>query len=574
MDMADPVAIFRVRQTPLCELLPRLFPESATRAAAHRPQPVSAARVRELLDSMYLGYPIAHVAVVKTLPAPPPARPDAKEPQLAVLDGADMLAGLAEAMLGRERPGGARVVVAFNPTTETFLVHGGNAAGGTHGATRGDDPACIPDIAELFCAGTSRYRLVTDYLDRLAAHGPVDAKRQETISRRIDRLLGLAGYPVTVFEFTARLPRDHLLEAVKRLRSRGLGLTPVDIALAETGCHRPGLLEELFRFCRAGRRPPEKGEASPFNHILRPSPRDLVTAALTAAENHGPGDARRAAPNARGLPPGRRGDGLCDHLGRALDLVAWHGFLTALAKAGFRGMMLIGSKRAAFAAYGGYLALRQHALDAAKRDRLAGQLYLCLCLEPRALDKTLARARAPGQGGCRDYPEILDEALTRVLGDEFFGRRLPSLLANPGIKTLAFLAYLAAQAKLGAPVLFSNARVGDLMDYGFRSGKKALERHHLHPRNHLQSRGVRDNARIDRPGNLALVEWPDNSAIADLPPDRYVPALRARFAQKHWESMLRHNALWPGFEHDDYETFLNKRETLMADIIRRAYLSL
>ncbi|MBF0481245.1 MAG: hypothetical protein HQK81_13000 [Desulfovibrionaceae bacterium] len=236
--------------------------------------------------------------------------------------------------------------------------------------------------------------------------------------------------------------------------------------------------------------------------------------------------------------------------------------------------MLIGSKKAAFAAYGGYLALKRQAVGAARRDRLAGRLYCGLCLAPKALEKALDLARAPSAGPSRDYPDLLEEALAAALDEEFFDRLLPPLLAKPGNKTLAFLAYLAAQIKLGAPVLFSTARVGDLLDYGFRSGKKALERHHLHPRNHLQSRGVRDSARIDRPGNLALVEWPDNAAIADLPPERYVPAQRARFAQKQWELMLRRNALWPGFEREDYETFLVKRETLMARIIRQAYRSL
>ncbi|MBF0481244.1 MAG: hypothetical protein HQK81_13005 [Desulfovibrionaceae bacterium] len=310
--MADPVAIFRVRQTPLRELLPRFcldvapaHAQAATPAAAAcLPRPASAARVRELLDSMYLGYPIAHVAVVKTPPCCASLPPGALSPALTVLDGADMLAGLAEAMLGRARAGGARVVVAFRPDSETFFVNGGdrpdrpdrreggnrgNGGNGPNGARRGHDPECIPDIAQFFCAGVSRFRLVTDFLDRLAAAGPLDEERKETISRRIDRLLGLAGYPVTVFEFAAGAPRRQVLEAVLRLRSKGLRLTSEDVALAETGCRRPGLVEDLFRFCRAGRRPPEKSEPSPFKHLLRPSPRDMVMAALA-----GPSPARTA----------------------------------------------------------------------------------------------------------------------------------------------------------------------------------------------------------------------------------------------------------------------------------------
>jgi hypothetical protein len=544
--MTDKAAIFRVRQTPLRDLFPRIVAPPAKHGPVPARPAMNASRVCDLLDSMYLGYPITHVAVLKTRHPEPYGQPGGAG-ALLVLDGEAMLAGLAGAMLGQAPPGIARAVIAFYPTTETFLV----SANDCH-----SDPACIPDIAAFMNAGASRYRLATDYLLRLAAAAPLSERLKETLSLRIDRLISLAGYPVTVFEFPSGVPSQRAHDAAARLAGTRLGLTQEDLALAETGCRRPALVEDLYRFCRLCRRPPEAGEASPFNHILRPSPRDLVMAALSG----------------RAVTAARACRGLCDRLGMVLDLVCWHGFLTALAKAGFRGAMLIGSRRAAYEAYGGYLALKRRAVSAARRDRLSGLLYLGLCLNPAVLGKELERREADAQDGPSDYPELLEESLAAALDDRFFSQRLPALLAKPGIKTTAFLAYLAAQARLGAPVLFSQTRVGDLLDYGFSSGKKALERHHLHPRNHLHSRGVRDNARIDRPGNLALVEWTDNSAIADLAPQRYVPELRGRFTKKTWERMLSHNALWPDFEQEPYETFLAKRETLMAALIRQAYL--
>jgi hypothetical protein len=52
-----------------------------------------------------------------------------------------------------------------------------------------------------------------------------------------------------------------------------------------------------------------------------------------------------------------------------------------------------------------------------------------------------------------------------------------------------------------------------------------LERHHLFPVAYLRKQGINDQREYNQIANYAIVEWGDNSAIADSSPEVYVPEL-------------------------------------------------
>lgn len=90
--------------------------------------------------------------------------------------------------------------------------------------------------------------------------------------------------------------------------------------------------------------------------------------------------------------------------------------------------------------------------------------------------------------------------------------------------------FYAAQTLLGARALFSNSSVADLLDPPAQGQKKALERHHLFPKQYLKKLGIDSVRDINQIANYALVEWDDNIAISDVPPASYWPQYAARFA--------------------------------------------
>jgi len=68
-----------------------------------------------------------------------------------------------------------------------------------------------------------------------------------------------------------------------------------------------------------------------------------------------------------------------------------------------------------------------------------------------------------------------------------------------------------------------------------------------------------------------LLEWPGNISISDTPPNEYLHAMRERFDEVSWKEICELHALPAGWEIMDYEDFLQKRRTMMAQIIKRGF---
>jgi hypothetical protein len=151
---------------------------------------------------------------------------------------------------------------------------------------------------------------------------------------------------------------------------------------------------------------------------------------------------------------------------------------------------------------------------------------------------------------------------------------LPANLDSSSARNPDLFALVAAQNRLGAPVLFSHKRIAELIDPALLTKKKALERHHLFPRAHLERSGVTDLKQINQMANYALLEWPDNIGISDAPPSEYVPLIRKRFSSSEWAKMEEAHALPAGWELMEYAEFLDKRRQLMGSIIRLGFETL
>ena len=173
------------------------------------------------------------------------------------------------------------------------------------------------------------------------------------------------------------------------------------------------------------------------------------------------------------------------------------------------------------------------------------------------------------------FVTVLEELMGNELTNDYWTISLPAALESSSARNPELFAYVAAQNRLGAPVLFSHKRVGDLIDPVLRTKKKPLERHHLFPRAWQEAQGQTDLKVINQMANFALLEWPDNIAIGgDEAPSEYVPKLRTRFTAIEWLRMQDLHALPEGWELLAYPDFLAARRQLMAGVIRRGFESL
>jgi hypothetical protein len=168
----------------------------------------------------------------------------------------------------------------------------------------------------------------------------------------------------------------------------------------------------------------------------------------------------------------------------------------------------------------------------------------------------------------------MEGLIAAMLPEGYWDVTLPAAFETSGSNSPPMLAYLAAQNRLGAPVLFSDLRIADLLDPALATKRKTIEQHHLFPKKWLERQGITEPKRTNQAANLAMVEWVDNSDMTDSPPAEYLPGLRAKFSDAAWERMSVLHALPPQWESMGYDDFLAARRMLMAQVIRQGFAAL
>ena len=160
--------------------------------------------------------------------------------------------------------------------------------------------------------------------------------------------------------------------------------------------------------------------------------------------------------------------------------------------------------------------------------------------------------------------------------NDYWDIQLPNALATSAARGPSLYAYYAALRLLDAQVLFSDLeKFAELMDPAIRAKKKALERHHLFPRDYLERTGHSQLQLINQIANFTLIEWRDNIAISASAPAEYVPKYEAAFAEAHGDESLEAqyhaHALPHRWYELPYEEFLQIRRKLMAATVRRGF---
>ncbi len=428
-----------------------------------------------------------------------------------------------------------------------------------------------------------------DFLKQLENKGPLTAEDEDIISHNLGRLFELQNYPFTALEIAPTVDEEHVADIFVRINSEGVRLNQADFILTLMSVFWDTGRIALETFCRLSRQAPSPGApASPFNHFIQPDPDQLLRVAVAFGFQRGRLKSVYQVLRGKDLDTGEftaeRRDMqfrlLQDSQAEVLNLTHWHQFLSCLIGAGFRSAEMISSRNALLYAYAFYLIGRKRfGLPENQLQRLIGRWFFASSLTGRytsspetVMDGDLNRFKAAKDAA--GFVGILEEMMANELTNDFWAVTLPANLDSSSARNPELFAYIAAQNRLSAPVLFSHKKVPDLLDPAIKTKKKALERHHLFPRAWLERQGVVDLKLINQLANFALLEWPENIDISDKPPTEYVPKIRERFSADDWSRMHEFHALPEGWNEMQYETFLHERRKLMAAITRRGFESL
>lgn len=554
-----------------------------------RPFVWSNAKVRDLFDSMYRGFPVGYFLFWENVTggASKQIGVGAKQravARLLIVDGQQRLTSLFAVFRGRkvldEDYAERQIEVAFRPRDGKFEV--------ADAAIR-RDPEWIPNISELWSSRSSSRKMVNDFIAKLAEKSPLSDEDEECIAHNLDRLFDLQKYPFTALEIAASVDEEQVADIFVRINSEGVRLNQADFILTLMSVFWDEGRVALEAFCRASRQAPSLGSPpSPFNHFIQPDPDQLLRVAVAYAFERGRLKSVYQVLRGKDMETGEfsaeRRDQQFALLKAAqnevLHLTHWHQFLSCLIGAGYRTGEMISSQTALLYAYAFYLIGRKRfGMPEHQLQRLIGRWFFAASLTGRytsspetILDGDLNRLK--GIKSADEFAATLDGIMASELTNDFWTLTLPANLDSSSARNPELFAYMAAQNRLGAPVLFSHKKISDLLDPSIRSTKKSLERHHLFPRAWLERHGEEDLKRINQVANFALLEWPDNIDISDEAPSVYVPQFCRRFSADEWTRMHAHHALPPDWQNMSYEAFLVERRRLMAAIIRQGFESI
>lgn len=540
-------------------------------------------QVRDLLDSMYAGYPAGFFLLWRASPDAGTSRIGVEAKQvdasLLVVDGQQRLTSLF-AVFKRQKVLNERfeevsIQIAFHPLREKFEV--------ANSATK-NDPEWIDDISVLLSGEVGSYSLISDYIDTLGKAQELPRETEQRIAANIQRLESLNAYSFNAIELAHDLPIDEVGEIFVRVNSKGRHLDQADFILTLMSIHWDKGRKQLEDFSRATKQPSKT--AGPFNWFIEPKPDQLLR--VVVGLGHRRARLKYAYELLRGkdLETGEVSDenrkrnfatleAAQEHV---LDVTNFSEYLKALQEAGFRSGKMITSKNTILYCYLVFLVGRyDHGIDyPTLRHALARWFFMCVLTSrytgsPESQVEKDLRRFAEADSGER-FLATLEQIVSSQLSNDFWDITLPDQLSWSGGYVPAMFAYYAALNLLGARVLFSNLTVHELLDPAVMSKRSSIERHHLFPKGYLKSVGITGPSRTNRVANYALVEWPDNAAIADRPPAEYFPPLfKERVAASDVEQVRFWHALPANWELLDYETFLVERQKLMAKVIKAGY---
>lgn len=558
-----------------------------------RPFVWDATKVRNLLDSLYRGFPVGYLIAwrnptVKLKDGTPSAG------KRILIDGQQRVTALMAALLGRDvltkNYETLRICIAFHPQDERFEV--------ANPAIR-KDVAWIDDVADVFSPEAS----LTELTDRYAARNP-DADRRR-VSLVLEKLRKIINNYVGVIELGDDLDIETVTEIFIRVNSAGTELSQADFAMSKIAVNETYggnlLRKAIDYFCHLAVAPEflrriEQGDkdfaASKFlpqmrwlknaqDDIYDPTYTDMLRVAFTSRFERGRLQDLVALLSGRNFETKQYEEVIAEESFRRLKdgIMAFmsethfNRVAMILRSAGFVTSALIGGHNAVNFAYIIYLRGRAEDMPAAELERLVRRWYAMATLRRRyagnpetAFDNDI---RQIATQGLRKYTESVIE---NELPPTFWTGMLPQLMDTSSSISPYFRAYQAAQAKLGDRGFLSrDITVRDLLIH--RS-----DRHHVYPKSYLQKVYGFPRGKYNQIANFVLAQSEINIAIGNSPPETYFREIaeqcnggKKKYGGITEASDLRRNlrahclpeSLING-EAPTYDDFLDQRRRLMA----------
>jgi len=559
-------------------------------------------QVRNLLDSLYQGYPIGYLIAWRN----PTVRLKDGTPSAGkriLIDGQQRVTALMASLLGREvltrDYDTVRIRIAFHPVEERFEV--------TNPAIR-KDVGWLSDVAEVFAPDASLSELTDTYAER---NPGTDRKK---ISLVLEKLRKIINNHVGVIELAEDLDIETVAEIFVRVNSAGSQLSQADFAMSKISVNEKyggnTLRKAIDYFChlavapefysRIEKNDPNFAKTDYFSQmswlrrekddIYDPKYTDMLRVAFTTEFRRGKLQDLVALLSGRNFETKQYEEEIVQESFtrmkeaalRFINETHFKRFLMIIRSAGFIDSSMISSQNALNFAYILYLSLRDQKMADADIERFVRRWFVMSVLTGRysgspetTIDYDIRQIHAQG---ITSYAASL---IRGELSDAFWESGLPQSMDTSVASSPYFRVFQAAQVKANDKGFLSrDLTVKDLIEV-------KSDVHHIFPKEYLKTKGM-SRAQYNQIANYVVAQSEINIAIGKKDPATYFTHVteQCNGGKKRYGNItdldelhenFRMNCMPAGMERIDFEgyrSFLEQRRKLMARKIRKYFEAL
>lgn len=567
-------------------------------------------QVRDLLDSLYKGYPTGYLIIWKN---PDVRLKDGKisAGKKILIDGQQRVTALMTAISGipvtNSNYRKERIKIAFDPF-QAFSEDQDAEIFAVQDSSHLKSKRWIPDVADVFRNDFSVFSFITSYCKDNPDMKP------ETLDKIITRLRSIGNRMIGVIDLSETLNIDIVTDIFIRINSKGTALSQGDFVMSKIAADENyggnNLRKAIDYFAHLSKVPAfferiqeEDNEFTQLDYFSKiawlkneiedvydPDYDDVIRVAFMHKYP------RAKLSDLVSLLSGRdfesreyKEEVISDTYIKlkegVMDVFSEYNFkqfMIAIRSAGFISKKLVNSQMALDFAYTLYLILTQSKeVSTGEVKRLVQKWYVLSVLTGRY-------SSSPESAFARDIRLINEQGVVATLRDieaatlseTFWEIAVVQNLMVTSTNNPTYLVYLAAQVMMNdISLLSNNVLVRELIDGG--------DVHHIFPKEYLKANGY-EKSLYNQEGNYAFLDTQVNKSIGKKAPNVYFPEARKQCETgiitigsitdcDQLMDNLRTNCIPEEvfeMDHTRYAEFLEKRRVLMAKKIREYYEAL
>ena len=571
-------------------------------------------QVRDLIDSLYNGYPIGYIITWKSSGVRLKDGTTSHGKQI-LIDGQQRILALRTAIKGlpvvNSKYKEERIIISFNPMTEEFKVQDNSTRRGTE---------WIADISELMMDGFSSRRFLRQYSEKNSIEEDGEKRSRfneeelDVIDLRLMKLAQIKNKDIGNIELSSELPIDIVNDIFIRINQKGTKLSNADFVMSKIAVYEKNRGDEygmnlrkfLDYFCNLSIEPMQykdieandekftktkyyqhikwiKGEKS---DLYNPDYGDILQTVLSLQFDRNKLGELVALLSGRDFE--KRQDGSKDIADNSFvkleegvyEYTKEHNFKhliqDVLMASGYSTKHILTAQNTINYIYGIYLRLKD--IDDVSAETLSciRKLFVISLLKSRLTGSSLPFTedfkRIKKKGDLVEFVRVLEK---QELPDVFWENTLPDELDKTGTGNQFWNVFVAAQRKLNYHgFLTKSLKVADMTTPNI---------HHIFPKSYLIKNGL-DKDGYNRVANFVYLRDDVNKKIDDVAPKEYMlkvindNAYNSEMENKEdLRKNLAENAIPVSIiscDVNNFDDFLLERRKMMAELIKKYYKEL